>query len=109
MPLENETAQRVWHVYFFELLRIYSCLVVMGMAVSTDSKFALTVSADPLIVRYDLDVGLLPIVPKSVPKKPSKGLDENRFTKQRIKQAGNGSVTLRSDGRICAVGGWDGK
>lgn len=36
---------------------------MMSMAVSTDSRFALTVSADPLIVRYDLDVGLLPIVP----------------------------------------------
>ncbi|KAL5525622.1 hypothetical protein ACEPAG_6958 [Sanghuangporus baumii] len=65
---------------------------VMAMAVSCDSSFALTVSADPTIARYSLD-----------------GSDGNRFSKHRIKQAGNGSVALRPDGRVCAVGGWDGK
>ncbi|KAL5525641.1 hypothetical protein ACEPAG_6977 [Sanghuangporus baumii] len=65
---------------------------VMVMAVSRDSSFALTVSADPTIARYSLD-----------------GSDGHRFSKHRIKQAGNGSVALRSDGRVCAVGGWDGK
>ncbi|KAL5526418.1 ASA1_1 [Sanghuangporus sanghuang] len=65
---------------------------VMAMTVSRDSSFALTVSADSTITRYSLD-----------------GPHEYRFTKHRIKQAGNGSVTLRSDGRVCAVGGWDGK
>ncbi|KAL5486154.1 ASA1_1 [Sanghuangporus weigelae] len=65
---------------------------VMAMAVSCDSSFALTVSADPTITRCRLD-----------------GPHENRLTKHRIKQTGNGSVALRSDGRVCAVGGWDGK
>ncbi|THH01402.1 hypothetical protein EW145_g6921 [Phellinidium pouzarii] len=32
-----------------------------------------------------------------------------RVSKYRIKQAGNGGIALRSDGRVCAVGGWDGK
>src|SRR5258706_10641194 len=27
----------------------------------------------------------------------------------RSKYPGNGSVTIRKDGRVCAVGGWDGK
>jgi len=27
----------------------------------------------------------------------------------RTKHAGNGSLAIREDGRVCAVGGWDGK
>ena len=27
----------------------------------------------------------------------------------RTKHAGNGAVALRDDGRVCAVGGWDGR
>ncbi|EJD06963.1 WD40 repeat-like protein [Fomitiporia mediterranea MF3/22] len=65
---------------------------VMAMTVSSDASFALTVSADPIIVRYALDDG-----------------DENRFTKHRVKQPGNGAIALRSDGRVCVIGGWDGK
>ncbi|EJD06942.1 WD40 repeat-like protein [Fomitiporia mediterranea MF3/22] len=64
---------------------------VMAMSVSSDASFALTVSADLIIVRYALDV------------------HENRFTRHRIRQPGNGAIALRSDGCVCAVGGWDGK
>ena len=27
----------------------------------------------------------------------------------RTKHPGNAAVTIRSDGKVCAVGGWDGK
>ncbi|THG97819.1 hypothetical protein EW145_g7538 [Phellinidium pouzarii] len=66
------------------------------MVVSSDCSFALTCSADHNIARYDLTA--------------DKG-DElaGRVSKYRIKQAGNGGIALRSDGRVCAVGGWDGK
>ena len=32
-----------------------------------------------------------------------------RFATFRIKQPGNASIAIRDDGRVCAVGGWDGK
>ncbi|KAH8118214.1 WD40 repeat-like protein [Phellopilus nigrolimitatus] len=69
---------------------------VMGMAVSPDCSFALTVSADHIVARYDLFTN------------KDEGKRE-RFAKFRIRQAGNSAISLRSDGRICAVGGWDGK
>lgn len=30
-------------------------------------------------------------------------------TIHRTKNPGNGAVTIRDDGRVCAVGGWDGR
>jgi hypothetical protein len=29
--------------------------------------------------------------------------------RHRTKHSGNAAITLRSDGKVCAVGGWDGK
>ena len=40
---------------------------VMAMAVSKDNTFALTVSADHLIVKYELSVRTLPCFPLSTP------------------------------------------
>ncbi|PAV16243.1 WD-40 repeat-containing [Pyrrhoderma noxium] len=65
---------------------------VMSMAVSHDCSFALTVSADHIIGQYKLFE-----------------CEGEQFTKQRTKHAGNGGIKLRSDGRVCVVGGWDGK
>ncbi|KAG7450737.1 WD40 repeat-like protein [Guyanagaster necrorhizus] len=57
---------------------------VMAMSVTNDNSMALTVSADHLIGRYDL-------------------------SKHRTNHPGNGAVAIRGDGRVCAVGGWDGR
>lgn len=34
---------------------------------------------------------------------------ETSCTVHRTKHPGNASIALRDDGRVCAVGGWDGK
>ncbi|KAF4571329.1 ASTRA complex subunit [Pleurotus pulmonarius] len=65
---------------------------IMSMRVSRDNSFALSTSADHLVGRYDL--------------KSSSGSDSVVF---RTKHPGNGAVAIRHDGRVCAVGGWDGK
>ena len=86
----------------------------MAMAVSPDCTFALTTSADPIVVRYDLFVSLFSVITTSssfsnklVLKLQSGG--ENRFKKFRVKQPGNASAAIKADGRVCAIGGWDGK
>ncbi|KAF9805046.1 hypothetical protein IEO21_09207 [Rhodonia placenta] len=78
---------------------------VMAMAVSRDNSFALTVSADHLIGRYDL---------QARPSRDWVAAEEAQDTSavctiHRTKHPGNGSVAIRDDGRVCAVGGWDGK
>ena len=70
-------------------------LPVMAMAVSNSNTFALTVSADHLVVRYSLS-----------------DIKEEEITEPstyRIKNPGNASVAIRHDGRVCAIGGWDGR
>ncbi|SJL05265.1 uncharacterized protein ARMOST_08631 [Armillaria ostoyae] len=62
---------------------------IMAMAVTNDDSMALTVSADYLIGRYDL----------------SSFVAETH----RTNHPGNGAVAIRDDGRVCAVGGWDGR
>ncbi|KAG2145293.1 uncharacterized protein EDB93DRAFT_1287941 [Suillus bovinus] len=68
---------------------------VMAMAVSSDCTLALTVSADHLVGRYDL----LEVTSESTPA----------GTAFKTKHPGNGAIAIRSDGRVCAIGGWDGK
>ncbi|RDX57477.1 WD-40 repeat-containing protein [Lentinus brumalis] len=70
---------------------------VMAMAVSKDSSFALTVSADHLIGRYNLADAERPET------------REAACTVYRTKHPGNACVAMRDDGRVCAVGGWDGR
>ncbi|KAF9496799.1 WD-40 repeat-containing protein [Pleurotus eryngii] len=65
---------------------------VMSMRVSRDNSFALSTSADHLVGRYDL--------------KSSSASGSVVF---RTKHPGNGAVAIRHDGRVCAIGGWDGK
>ncbi|KAI0779107.1 WD-40 repeat-containing protein [Irpex lacteus] len=69
---------------------------VMAMAVSRDNRIALTVSADHLIGRYDLA------------NCNASNVNET-CTIHRTKYPGNASIAIRDDGRVCAVGGWDGK
>ncbi|KAF8577783.1 WD40 repeat-like protein [Ramaria rubella] len=67
---------------------------VMAMVVGRDNLTAFTVSADHLLCRYRLE---------------DKHSDASRLTIHRTKYPGNGALAIRMDGRIVAVGGWDGK
>ncbi|KAJ3934824.1 MAG: WD40-repeat-containing domain protein [Lentinula lateritia] len=66
---------------------------IMAMQVSSDNRFALTVSADHVVGRYDLTASTL----------------QDSSTTFRTKHPGNACIAIRDDGRVCAVGGWDGK
>ncbi|KAH9843518.1 WD-40 repeat-containing protein, partial [Rhodofomes roseus] len=71
---------------------------VMAMAVSRDNSFALTVSADHLIGRYDI---------RTIEEDNADA--DTACTAHRTKHPGNASIDIHHDGRVCAVGGWDGK
>jgi ASTRA-associated protein 1 len=91
------------------------------MVVSKDNSLALTVSADHLVGRYDLTVrqafsqlGLTldcqhpcPLLHQNAPKQCSS--QESVGMAYRTKHPGNAAIALRDDGKVCAVGGWDGK
>ncbi|KAG2017870.1 hypothetical protein CC2G_007337 [Coprinopsis cinerea AmutBmut pab1-1] len=64
---------------------------IMSMAVSKNNAFALTTSADHLVNRYELSENGNP-----------------ECSVHRIKNAGNSCIAVRDDGKVCAVGGWDG-
>ncbi|KAI9513313.1 WD40 repeat-like protein [Russula earlei] len=66
---------------------------VMATAVSPDHSIVMSVSADHLVGRYDLKVD------------PT----ANAGTAYRTKHPGNGAVAFHDDGRVCAIGGWDGR
>jgi WD40 repeat protein len=67
----------------------------MAMRVSRDNRLALTVSADHLVGRYDLSADV--------------GTDASSGAVYRTSHPGNGCIAIRDDGRVCAIGGWDGK
>ncbi|KAG2141807.1 WD40-repeat-containing domain protein [Suillus bovinus] len=92
-PENKQTVEgRGWEVVWKSKLHVES---VMAMAVSSDCTVALTVSADHLVGRYDL----LEVTSESTPA----------GTAFKTKHPGNGAIAIRSDGRVCAIGGWDGK
>jgi hypothetical protein len=64
----------------------------MALGLAPDLTFAISVSADSLHVRYNM---------------PSDAAERVQVWKTR--HVGYGSIDIRSDGRIFAVGGWDGK
>jgi hypothetical protein len=64
----------------------------MAMRVSRDNQLALSVSADHIVGRYDLA-----------------GADASAGVVYRTTHPGNGCVAIRDDGRVCAIGGWDGR
>ncbi|KAI0272162.1 WD-40 repeat-containing protein [Russula aff. rugulosa BPL654] len=69
---------------------------VMATTVSLDRSIALSVSADHLIGRYDLKADPIPNL-------------ETVGTVFRTKHPGNSAVAFHDDGRVCAIGGWDGR
>ncbi|KAF8907375.1 WD40-repeat-containing domain protein [Gymnopilus junonius] len=68
---------------------------IMAMKVSRANDFAVTVSADHIMGRYDLAIDGPP--------------PEEHGIAFRTKHPGNGSIAIRDDGKVCAAGGWDGK
>jgi len=82
-----------WECLWSSKLHVES---VMATAVSPDRSIALSVSADHLVGRYDL---------KADPVSNS----EVMGTVFRTKHPGNSAVAFHDDGRVCAVGGWDGR
>jgi len=88
--------------------------LVMAMRVSRAHDFALTVSADHIIGRYDLTVRFrfFPQFdrPNSFPlMQAEKSSAEPRGVAYRTSHPGSGSVAIRDDGKVCAIGGWDGR
>ncbi|KAF5327014.1 hypothetical protein D9619_004885 [Psilocybe cf. subviscida] len=81
-----------WQIIWSAKIHVES---IMAMRVSRANAFAVTVSADHIVGRYNLTTESLP--------------DSERAVAFRTKHAGNSSIALRSDGKVCAVGGWDGK
>jgi ASTRA-associated protein 1 len=86
----------------------------MAMRVSRTNNIALTVSADHLIGRYDLSVGrcIRPTPNFSYFASFQKASDTSPDTAcvpHRTKYPGNSSIAIRDDGKVCAVGGWDGQ
>ncbi|KZT63993.1 WD40 repeat-like protein [Daedalea quercina L-15889] len=79
-------------------VRLHVESAVMAMAVSNDNSVALTVSADHLIGRYDIKL-----------MQDENADAETACTVHRTKHPGNASIDIRDDGKMCAVGGWDGK
>ena len=66
----------------------------MGMAVDSSLSTAFTVSADHLLVRYDLS------------QDPTAETGMKRYSTGQI---GNSSIAIASDDLVIAVGGWDGQ
>ncbi|KAI9568290.1 WD40-repeat-containing domain protein [Boletus coccyginus] len=89
-----------WEVVWKSRLHVES---VMAMTVSKDCSFALTVSADHIVGRYEL-------VRYYTSSSGSSSDPTDRSAQAfRTKHPGNGAISIRDDGRVCAVGGWDGR
>ncbi|KAJ7632862.1 WD-40 repeat-containing protein [Roridomyces roridus] len=86
--LETSIEGRGWEVIWNSKLHVEA---IMAMRVSRDNQLALTVSADHLVGRYSLDAQ-----------------DETGVI-HRTTHPGNGCIAIRDDGRVCAIGGWDGR
>ena len=76
------------------------------MAMAVDSRLcrALSVSADHLVVRYDLTPALQPSSGAV-----AKTSDTNAIKSFSTGQIGNASISISADGKVVAVGGWDGQ
>jgi len=70
----------------------------MAMSVTRGNSLALTVSADHLVGRYDLINASKPEIGAST-----------ACIAHRTKHPGNACIAVRDDGKVCAIGGWDGK
>ncbi|KAK2460896.1 hypothetical protein APHAL10511_007366 [Amanita phalloides] len=68
---------------------------IMAMRVSSNNEFALTVSVDHLVGKYDL--------------KDESADPEKSCKIFRTMHPGNGCIAIHDKGRVCAIGGWDGR
>ncbi|CAD6563594.1 MAG: ASTRA complex subunit [Tremellales sp. Tagirdzhanova-0007] len=75
---------------------------VMAMAVDRTTSRAFTVSADHLLCRYDLKRALLS-------PHDSDTADDQVISSYSTKQIGNAALAISRDGKVVAVGGWDGR
>ncbi|KAH9052959.1 WD-40 repeat-containing protein [Lactarius deliciosus] len=78
-----------WECVWSSKLHVES---VMATALSLDRSIALSVSADHLVGRYDIGIRT-----------------DSAGTVHRTKHPGNGAVAMHDEGRVCAIGGWDGR
>ena len=76
------------------------------MAVDGRLKRAFTVSADHLVVRYDLSTLTDPSAPLQLARADQVPEGVKSFSTGSI---GNASIAVSHDGTVVAVGGWDGK
>ncbi|KAH8831761.1 WD-40 repeat-containing protein [Flagelloscypha sp. PMI_526] len=83
---EKSVEGKGWDVVWSQKPHVDS---VMAMSVSSCSTFALSVSADHLIVKYSILDGTATTFKTSHP--------------------GSACISTRHDSRVCAVGGWDGR
>lgn len=84
----------------------------MAMRVSKANDMALTISADNLIGRYDLLVGpatAIFLAFLTSLQRAGNTSPDTACAAHRTKYAGNSSIAIRDDGKVCAVGGWDGR
>ncbi|KAJ7284899.1 WD-40 repeat-containing protein [Mycena rebaudengoi] len=81
---------RGWELVWSHKLHVEA---IMAMRVSRDNTLALSISADHLVGRYDL----------------SSSVAEGACVAHRTTHPGNGCIAIRDDGRVCAIGGWDGR
>ncbi|KAJ4487745.1 WD40-repeat-containing domain protein [Lentinula aciculospora] len=89
MSVEGKGWEMIWETKLHQE-------AIMAMQVSSNNQFALTVSADHIVGRYNLTV-----------RRSASAQDGTTF--YRTKHPGNGCISIRDDGRVCAIGGWDGK
>lgn len=81
----------------------------MGLAISPDYTFALSVSADHLIGKYDLVSEVRVLCDSLLGKSPYMSKQDGKADTVRTKHPGYGSIAIKHDRRVCAAGGWDGK
>jgi hypothetical protein len=84
----------------------------MAMKVSRHHDFAISVSADNLVCRYDLEVCPHIRIPNTDMKFVNKAaikMSQNACVAHKTKHPGNSSIAIREDGKVCAIGGWDGR
>ncbi|KAG8877342.1 ASTRA complex subunit [Tulasnella sp. 331] len=96
---------RGWHALWQVKAHVES---VMGLALAPSHNFAISISADHLIARYSLSDEQGQIVEVN-PDDINTSTNFERVVTHKTKYPGNGSVTIRPDGKVFAVGSWDGK
>ncbi len=88
---------------------------VMAMRVSKMNHFALTVSADSLIGRYDLKARHVTPCSGDGPEQIDCLLQDGSADPEkncrvfRTQHPGNGNIAIHDEERVCAIGGWDGE